>query len=514
LAAVVGRAFSFDVLAAASDMSEELLVAALDEGWRRRIICEQGANAYDFSHEKLREAAYAGLSQTRRRWLHGQVARALEQIYAGDLDAVAGLLAGHWEAAGRPAQASAYYSRAATRARRLYAHEDALDALEKALDLAAALPDAAARAGMAAQLQEELGDLREILAQHGSARDAYRTALLCTSQADLIAQARLQRKIGKSLENERAGYDPAAAHYATGEALLGPPDEGAREAWWEEWCQVQVERLQLLYWWNRTDEMAQQIRRVQPSIERHGTPLQRAALFGNLSRYLIRSARYAPSEAALDYARAALAALPLASSPETLGPYQFGLGFNLLWHGDAAEAQAALAAALVLAEQTGDITLQARCLAYLAVAHRRQGDAAALADVARRGLAVAESAGMFDYIGACQANLAWLAWRQGDFVEAERLGQAALEAWRRHPAPYPLHWLALWPLLGVSLAQSRLADAIPHARQMLDPAQQALPRAVEQLLLAALAAWDAGQPTAAHDLLLRAVDLAQTLHLD
>ena len=84
LAAVVGRAFSFAVLAQATDLSEDLLVACLDECWRKRIIREQGEDAYDFSHDKLREAAYAGLSRTRRRWLHGRVAQALEQVHAAD----------------------------------------------------------------------------------------------------------------------------------------------------------------------------------------------------------------------------------------------------------------------------------------------------------------------------------------------------------------------------------------------------------------------------------------------
>ena len=513
LAAVVGRAFTFDVLSAASDMSEELLVATLDECWRRRIIREQGADAYDFSHEKLREAAYTGLSRTRQRWLHSQVARALEEVHAGDLDAAAGVLAGHWAAAGRPAQAAAYYSRAAARARRLYANEDALDAIEKALSLAAALPDDAARVETMRHLQEERGDLRELLVQRDLARDAYAAALAYTPSTDTITQARLHRKIGKSLENERAGYEPAAAHYATAETLLGPPEEDAGVAWWEAWCQIQVERLILFYWWNRLDEMAQQIRRAQPLIERHGTPLQRAALFSNLNRHLNRSIRFAPSETALAYARAALAALPPAGSPEVLGPYQFGLGFNLLWHGEPHEARDALSAALALAEQTGDISLQARCLAYLAIVHRRLGDDAEVTEVARRGLAVGETAGMLDYTGACRANQAWLAWRQGDYAETKRLGQAALEIWQRHPASYPLYWQALWPLIGVSLAGARTADAVDHARQLLDPNQQALPPAIEQPLAASLAAWDAGQPATAVDLLQQALNLAQQLHL-
>lgn len=514
LAAVIGRAFTYGVLARATDLGEEGLVAALDECWRRRIIREQGGEAYDFSHGKLREAAYAGLSRARRRWLHGRVADALAQMHAAEPERVAGVLAGHYEAAGQPAPAIACYVRAAAAARRVYAHAEAQAALERAIGLLDALP-AADRCAQAAHLQEALGDLQELLAQHAPARAAYAAALACTLGAEAVAQARLHRKIGKTLENEQAGYEQVLAEYAAAGSLLGAPDDGrAKAAWWDEWCQVQLDRLILMYWWNRTEEMAEQIRRVQPAIERHGTPPQRAALFGHLSRHLNRSGRYAPSDDALAYARAALAALPPASSPEKLSPYQFGLGFNLLWHGAHAEAQAALAAALVLAEQTGDITLQARCLAYLAVAHRRQGDAAAVADVAHRGLAEAEAAGMFDYIGAGRANLAWLAWRQASHAEAERLGEAALEAWRRHPAPYPLRWQALWPLIGVTLAQDRLADAIPHARQLLDPVQQALPSALERPLAAALATWDAGQPAAALDLLQQALDLAQQMHLD
>jgi DNA-binding SARP family transcriptional activator len=513
LAAVVGRAFTFDVLAAASDLDEGLLVAALDEAWRRRIIREQGGDAYDFSHEKLRETAYVGLSRARRRWLHGQVGRALERLHAGDLDAAAGALAGHWEAAGQPAQAIAYLDRSARRARRLYAHRDALAALERAIGLLPALPDSMNRCELAAPLQEARGDVLELLAQHAAARDGYTAALACTPQSARIAQARLQRKIGKTLENEQADYDLTAVRYAAAEVLLGAADEGADLAWWEEWCQVQIEHLLLLYWWGRTAEMAQRLAAVQPAIEQHGTPFQRAALFSNLSRRLNRSTRYAPSEAALAYARAAQAALPSSVSQEVLGPYLFQLGFNLLWQGDYAEAQAVLAAALALAEQTGDITLQARCLAYLVVTRRRQGQDAEAETLASRTLAAARAAGMFDYIGAAQGSLAWLAWRSGDLDQAARQGAAALPAWRQHAAPYPFHWQALWPLIGVALARGHVNDAVDHARSLCDPSQQQLPSPIEEPLLAALAAWDAGQPDVARDRLLQAIDIAQQAKL-
>ena len=84
--------------------------------------------------------------------------------------------------------------------------------------------------------------------------------------------------------------------------------DSADAAWWEEWCQVQIEYMLLLYWWRRLDEMAERIARVQPLIERHGTPAQQAALFSNLSRQISRANCFAPSDAALAYARAALRA--------------------------------------------------------------------------------------------------------------------------------------------------------------------------------------------------------------
>jgi hypothetical protein len=61
------------MLAWASDADESTLVRGLVELWRRRIIHEQGPDAYDFSYDKLREVAYTSLSAARRRILHDQI---------------------------------------------------------------------------------------------------------------------------------------------------------------------------------------------------------------------------------------------------------------------------------------------------------------------------------------------------------------------------------------------------------------------------------------------------------
>jgi tetratricopeptide (TPR) repeat protein len=247
--------------------------------------------------------------------------------------------------------------------------------------------------------------------------------------------------------------------------------------------------------------------------------MQRSALYSNLARQLNRSSRFGPSDEALDYARAAVDALPADAAPEVRGWPQFSLGFNLLMHGDHAEAERELLAALAVAEQTGDLTMQTRCLAYLTAAARRQGHEAGVESYARRCLDLARTAAMFDYIGVGQAGLAWVAWQRSmaaaapadDLADAERRGQLALEAWQQHPAIYPLHWQALWPLLGVALAQGRVADAIPYARALCAPEQQILPAALAEPLHAALASWEAGRADDARQNLQNAVDSAQMM---
>ncbi len=135
VAAVIGRAFRVDVLAQASGVDEATLMQGLDEMWRRRIVREHGADAYDFSHAKLRDVAYAGLSAAHRRWLHRRVAEALATLQADELDSASGQLATHYDQAGLSGPAIHYYQRAAAVAQQVYANTEAIAYLSRALEL-------------------------------------------------------------------------------------------------------------------------------------------------------------------------------------------------------------------------------------------------------------------------------------------------------------------------------------------------------------------------------------------
>lgn len=140
VAATIGREFTVPVLAEASGASQETLVRGLDELWRRAIVRARGPSSYDFSHGKIREAAYSALSPPEARDHHLRVARALLRSGSGDLDAASGEIAAHYEAAGAAEDAITWLMRAADTAQRLYASAEAGRFLERALRLVPALP--------------------------------------------------------------------------------------------------------------------------------------------------------------------------------------------------------------------------------------------------------------------------------------------------------------------------------------------------------------------------------------
>ena len=146
VAATIGREFTPEILAQASGAGEESLVRALDELWRRRMLREHGVQAYDFSHDKIREVAYLALSPATRRHHHAAVARALQLVHAGNEDAVSGQIAAHWERSGQLGQAIAWCQRAAEAAQKRFASIEAARLLEHALALVRTLPETTERA--------------------------------------------------------------------------------------------------------------------------------------------------------------------------------------------------------------------------------------------------------------------------------------------------------------------------------------------------------------------------------
>ncbi|HEX6482733.1 MAG TPA: AAA family ATPase [Ktedonobacteraceae bacterium] len=210
LAATIGREFTLDLLITAGNADVDSAVHALDELWHKRIVREHGANSYDFTHDKLREVAYGEISAPQRRMLHRRVAQALEAMHAGELEAVSGQMASHYERAGLIEQALPYYQRAAAVAQLVYANEDAISLLLRSLELLELLPAGSKRDKQELGLQLALAPLYRVTRGWAApelervldralalcdtvGNDAQRAQTLYGLQSVYVVQARLER---------------------------------------------------------------------------------------------------------------------------------------------------------------------------------------------------------------------------------------------------------------------------------------------------------------------------------
>jgi DNA-binding SARP family transcriptional activator len=162
LGSAYGQAFSLDLLAQASQENEESTIQALDELWQKRIVREQGPNLFDFTHDKLREVAYAETSLPQRRLLHRRIAQALEALNADGLDSVSAQTAAQYEQAGMLGQSIPYYQRAGAVAASVYANDNAIALLKRGLTLLSHLPSSDSRDRSELALQLALAPLYRI----------------------------------------------------------------------------------------------------------------------------------------------------------------------------------------------------------------------------------------------------------------------------------------------------------------------------------------------------------------
>lgn len=509
LAAVIGRAFSFTVLAQVSEEDEGTLVQGLDELWQRRMIREQGGDAYDFTHEKLREAAYTSLSTTRRRFLHRRVAEALECLSAADLDTVSQQIAAHYEHAGLSERAIPFYQRAGEVASRIYANGEAINAFRRAAALLASSkhpqPDVSWQ--VASAVYERLGDVLEVTGEHEEAAQAYQEALSAVPAPEWLCQARLYRKYAATRD-----YPPhlqeALQAYQQAECLLAQMPVRSDREQQDEMIQTRLGLLHIFFMLAQVPDMTRMIEPMWPLLEQEGTAAQRADFFAHVAmRDAVRD-HYVVSEATIAVCRRGLAASLETENSTVIGTAHFSLGYCLLLAGEFQEAEEQLGAALRLAEQVGEAELMARCrLHFLPMVWRRQGQVEAVRRTITQALEQREGR----YPEVLAAQRAWVAWRDGNQEEAEVYGRAALEAWQRQRRVYAFQWMGVWPLIGVALTREQTIEAIDYIRLLLAPAQQHLPAPLQMTLEAVLEAGEREQIQTARPLLHQALALAREL---
>ena len=482
-AAVLGRDVDESLLAAtiAGDVDLRRTGDAVETLRRRRILEEADGGGLRFAHDTIREVTYAQIPAAERRDRHRRAAEAMTARSSGE--GAARTLAHHFARAEAHGEALLWFERAGAWARAAYANDEAIACFHAALAASHGLDAGAAAASRAtiARAAEGLGDVLALTGAQDDARPAYRAALDRAGGDDAILRARLLRKIGKTWETHHH-HEAALDAYAEAEAALragdAPRDGEGAQARWDEWLQIQIDRISVHYWMARADRIDALLGEVREAVEARGTARQRARFLRALFQLRLRVERYAASADTVAIARACLAACEEARDAAESGMIRYALGTVLLWHGALDEAERRLLASLDELEAAGDAVLVARCLTYITQLHRRRRDVYSVTAFASRTLVAAETGRMTEYVGAARANLGWVALARGDRDEAERSCAEAIAIWQPLSLVYPFQWTALLPLAAVALERGDAASAREHARAAIAPEQQRLPDAI------------------------------------
>lgn len=115
------------------------------------------AELYAFRHDLYRELLYERLPATRRALSHARVGARLEAAWTKRPDAIAAEIAEHFERGNELARAIPHHQRAAAKALRRSANEQAIDHLQRALDAIEHIDDEMERAHTEVELRVAMG---------------------------------------------------------------------------------------------------------------------------------------------------------------------------------------------------------------------------------------------------------------------------------------------------------------------------------------------------------------------
>ena len=177
-----------------SGRSADETANAIDLGLRWRLLQSVAGDPppqFEFSHALMREAVEIQLSDVRRQRLHHRAAAALEQR-----GAPTATLAYHWGRAGDTAKEGRYTALAGQAAAEVFANDEAIRYLQRALELAAE-PE------RRLDLMIRLGDVKSLTGNWAEAEAIYREALDLTERlGDIRAQARASIQLGQLKFNQ------------------------------------------------------------------------------------------------------------------------------------------------------------------------------------------------------------------------------------------------------------------------------------------------------------------------
>jgi adenylate cyclase len=401
-----------------------------------------------FHHALVQDVAYARLLRKQRRTLHGAVAAAAEELY-GNGDDTVDLLARHLYLAGAGPKAVKFLLRAAQRARRLYANQEAILHLTRCAEL---VPEDL-------ELLLELADLHELVGDYDRALGLYEQVRDATGDVRAWrGLASVHRKRGEYWEALAIVDDAFADRRLTGVDLSALWLEGG-------WA------LSL------TGRYGPAVDVLTTGLEVGGAGATGAQLLLELGRAMSVDGDLAGGLERANEARARFEALDdirgLATALRVIGSIE-----NQLGRPD--EAAAALREGLALAERIGIVEEIGGCLINLGMVELERGRLDDAHACNRRAIEEFERVGHGSGRAWGYSNLAWSLTCAGDYEEARTTCEESL-AFSRAIGHVATVAETLDTLSVIDARTERHAEAAAHAEQAAELFTEmgALPKALD-----------------------------------
>ena len=511
-ASVLGRLFPTTVLESIlrSEGADTQLNAALGELVERELVRPHGASEYAFKHAITREVAYESLLLARRKVLHNRTAETMERVYADRLDELAATLAHHLVSGETREKAVHYLTVAADRARETYANAEATQFYQTAIQQVDKLREESANpeawGEKAAALRESIGGVLSLSGRVDEALEAYEAARRFLAEADAVAHARLYRRQSIALSGSRRIPEMLAVNERAVATLGAAPHDGADQRWWQEWTDLQLERVWGFYLAGRIPEVMELVAQAGRVIEQRGTPAQHARLLEATVLADLRRFRYfgLPDETLANAVRQ-LDMARTSADRRVIARGEGVLGFVHLFRNELSDAEQHLGASLEHAEYVGDMEVALIAMNWLAFVARHRGDVAMARHWAERTVVLSRSMKNLFYQAGGLGSLGWAALHEGDEPRAEACLEESMAITAKVPSP--IQYMAAGPLLALSTKRRDWRAAIGYAQALLHPSQRRLPDEVHRALQDAIDTWNDSADEHAAMLLVRGVDM-------
>jgi len=196
IASVIGKDFAFQLLKSIIELGEGLR-DRLNSLVGLEIIYEKALYPeleYVFKHALTQEVAYDSLLKQRRQEIHGRIARAIEGLYADQLEEHYEMLAHHYERSGHGANAVQYLILAGEKSNRNSASRAACAFFKKANDISEESritldPETAVRLHQGLALaSQDIADIETALVEHRKALEISRRHGMLEAEMDTLAR--------------------------------------------------------------------------------------------------------------------------------------------------------------------------------------------------------------------------------------------------------------------------------------------------------------------------------------